>query len=171
MGPRRVERDEIKAFLAPELQERYFAREEFEDLPDMVGGGMTQAYYWFRRNQAHADPRALLAQLRATLKRNGFDADSALERAGDSLIDGALPSALMARILGPGRLGISHRQPEAAAVAGVLSDYARHAGVTPRQLENLLTLFAGEKLGGICLAGTPRCTACEVTFCKRLRYR
>ncbi len=43
MGPTRVGRDDIKAFFAPDLQERYFAREEFEDLTSLVGGGMVQA--------------------------------------------------------------------------------------------------------------------------------
>ena len=42
VGPTRRSREEIKAFFAPDMQERFFAREEFEDLPSMVGRGMTQ---------------------------------------------------------------------------------------------------------------------------------
>ena len=29
----------------------------------LVGGGMTQAYYWFRRNQAQRQPAVLLEQV------------------------------------------------------------------------------------------------------------
>ena len=60
MGPRRVGRGEIQAFFAPELSESFYAREEFEDLPDLVGGSMVQAYYWFRRNPYRA-PGELIA--------------------------------------------------------------------------------------------------------------
>ena len=59
-GPTRTAREDIKDFFAPEFQERYFAREEFEDLPDFVGRGMTQAYYLFRRNQVEANPAELI---------------------------------------------------------------------------------------------------------------
>lgn len=51
VGPTRRSRDEIRAFFAPELKERFFALEDFEDLPDVVGGSMSQAHYWFRRSQ------------------------------------------------------------------------------------------------------------------------
>jgi SAM-dependent methyltransferase len=169
MGPRRVDREEIAAFFAPELQERYFAREEFEDLPDIVGGGMTQAYYWFRRNQAHLDPALLLEQVRATLQRHSFDYES-FQSAGRPP-DAALPDGHLARLLGPGRLGISHRQPEPEDARGVLRGFARHAGIGAREVEELLTAFASERLAGICLAGSPLCDRCDVVFCKRLRYR
>jgi SAM-dependent methyltransferase len=171
MGPRRVDREEIQAFFAPDLQERFFAREEFEDLPDLVGGGMTQAYYWFRHNQAYREPRALLDQVRATLKRHGFDHEAAIGKAGNAPVDSGLPAGLMARVLGPGRLGISHRQPDPADLGRVIADWSKHAGVGAREVENLLAIFASDKLGKVCVAGTPKCTECEVRFCKRLRYR
>jgi SAM-dependent methyltransferase len=171
MGPTRVDREAINAFFAPEFQERYFAREEFEDLPDMVGGGMTQAYYWFRRNQAHHRPRELLEQLRATLRRHSFDTEGVLARAGDGALEPALPAEHLARLVGPGRLGISHRVPAPADAAGVVADWARHAGVGPREALNLLTAFASPALGKVCVAGAPRCDHCDVAFCKRLRYR
>lgn len=171
MGPRRVDRDAIKAFFAPELQECYFTREEFEDLPDMVGGGMVQAYYWFRRNLAHRKPAALLEQVRTTLGRHGFDYAAALAAAAGERLDARLPAGLMARILGPGRLGISYRELDAAEVEGALSAWARHAGLEPREVANLLALFASADHAKVCVAGAPRCEQCDVTFCKRLRYR
>ncbi len=171
VGPNRVDREDIKNFFAPELQERFFAREEFEDLPDMVGGGMSQAYYWFRRNQVHQKPAELLEQIHATLKRHGVDAAAMLRAAGDRPVEAELPAGLMARLLGPGRLGITHRLPEPAAVAGILAAWAGQAGVSARQLENLLTIFASDRLGKVCVAGAPRCDQCDVAFCKRLRYR
>lgn len=166
MGPRRVAREDIQAFFAPELQERYFAREEFEDLPDMVGGGMVQAYYWFRRNQAHAQPRELVAQIRRTLARHGVD-PAAAPAAGEP----PLPDDLLARILGPGRLGLSHREPAPGEIGGILADWAGRAGESAAAVGGLLQLFASEHRGKICVAAMPRCDACEVSFCKRLRYR
>jgi SAM-dependent methyltransferase len=144
MGPRRVDREAITAFFAPELQERYFTREEFEDLPDMVGGGMVQAYYWFRRNLAHLKPKVLLEQVRATLRRHGFDYAAALTAAAGERLDARLPAGLMARILGPGRLGISHRELDASEVEGMLSTWARHAGADVREVGALLAVFACE---------------------------
>ncbi|MCK6370838.1 MAG: class I SAM-dependent methyltransferase [Gammaproteobacteria bacterium] len=171
MGPRRVDRDDIKAFFAPELQERFFAREEFEDLPDLVGGGMTQAYYWFRRNLARLEPAALLEQIRSTLARHGVDATAALAAAGAIPIEPGLPAGLLERILGPGRLGIVHRPMGPGEGDAELTAWAGHAGVTPGEVRKLLTLFAGEEHGKICVAAAPRCEQCEVRFCKRLRYR
>ncbi len=171
MGPTRVDREDIRNFFAPELQERFFAREEFEDLPDLVGGGMTQAYYWFRPNLSHQRPAELLGQIRATLQRHGVDVDALLKAASDGPAEGPLPPGLLARLLGPGRLGITHRVPEPGAAAGALAAWAPRAGVTPRYAENLLTVFASAPRGGICVAGAPRCDQCEVSFCKRLRYR
>jgi hypothetical protein len=166
-----VHRDEIKAFFAPELQERFFAQEEFEDLPDMVGGGMTQAYYWFRRNLAHLRPQELLRQIRATLARHGVDSAASLAGAGGKPVEPGLTPGLLERILGPGRLGISHRSMEPGAADGVLATWASHAGVTAGEVRNLLTLFAGEQHAKVCVAGAPKCDQCEVKFCKRLRYR
>jgi hypothetical protein len=165
MGPRRVGRDDIKAFFAPELQERFFAREEFEDLPDMVGGGMTQAYYWFRRNLADLHPQELIAQIRQTLHRHKVDVQ---RFAADAA---AVPAELLARVIGPGRLGISHQLPESRDVPGVLQAWAKRAGEDPQALAQLLGVFAGEKLGNVCNPGAPKCTECEVRYCKRLRYR
>jgi hypothetical protein len=163
MGPTRVERDDLKSFFAPELTERFFAREEFEDLPDMVGGGMTQAYYWFRRNPAHREPGELLRQVEATLARHGVDAT----RAGED----TLSPALLAKLVGPGRLGLSHRVPEPGEAGAVLAAWADRAGLDAARVLRLLTVFASDRLGKICVAGAPRCDACEVRFCKRLRYR
>jgi SAM-dependent methyltransferase len=171
MGPRRVPREDIQAFFAPELQERYFALEEFEDLPDLVGGGMRQACYWFRRSQSHLKPGELLEQIRATLRRHDVDLEKALREAGNGLAAPEVSAELLARILGPGRLGISHRIPEAAEVGGILQSFAAHAAVAPGDLENLFRIFASDRHGKICNAGAPKCTECEVNFCKRLRYR
>lgn len=168
-GPLRVDRDAIKAFFAPELQERFFAREEYEELPDIVGGGMTQAYYWFRRNKAQDHPAALLEQIHTTLANNGTDAAALLREAGDKPIEPALPNGLLARILGPGRLGLSHKLPEPGETAKALAAWAAHAGKSAREIENLLTIFGSEKLGNMCIASAPRCDRCQVVFCKRLR--
>ncbi len=171
MGPRRVDREEILKFFAPDLQLRYFAREEFEDLPDMVGGGMAQAYYWFRRNQSWRQPATLLQDIRATLKRHAYDYEAALGRDGESEPDGELAPDLMARVLGPGRLGIAHRKPPPAEIEDVLARWAQHAGVSTRAFRNLLTVFASDRHGRVCIAGAPKCGECDVHFCKRLRYR
>lgn len=165
MGPRRIARDDIKAFFAPELQERFFAREEFEDLPDVVGGGMTQAYYWFRRNLAELHPQELIAQVEKTLQRHKVDVQRCSAEAG------TVPVELLARVLGSGRLGISHHVPDPGEVGDVLQAWASRAGEDPQSVRQLLAVFAGEKLGNICNAGAPKCTECEVRFCKRLRYR
>jgi hypothetical protein len=82
-----------------------------------------------------------------------------------------LVPGLLARVLGPGRLGITHRVPEPGAVADILAAWAKHAGVSARQAENLITVFASDRHARICVAGSPRCDQCDVTFCKRLRYR
>jgi hypothetical protein len=162
MGPRRVSRADIEAFFAPELQMRFFALEEFEDLPDMVGGGMSQAYYWFRRNQAHFRPADLIAQIRATLGRHSVDPRT---RADDTVSD-----ELLARIVGPGRFGISHRALTADEALPVLRAWAERAGQPPAEVESLIRVFASEKLGNLCTA-SPKCGECDVRICKRLRYR
>lgn len=171
MGPRRVGREEIRDFFAPDLLERFFAVEEFEDLPDMVGGGMTQAYYWFQRNRAWEQPGELLDQVRRTLERHRVDHEAQLKRTGDGPLEGGLDPVHLARILGPGRLGIAHRQPEPGKATQVLADWARHAGIPARQAENLLTLFGHDAHAKVCTAGAPRCNECDVPICKRLRYR
>jgi len=163
MGPTRVGRDDIKAFFAPELQERFFAAEEFEDLPDMVGGGMTQAYYWFRPNPSYYQPAELVRQMESTLARHGVDpAAGPVE---------TLAPALLAKIVGPGRLGIVHREPEPGAAEAVLLAWAERGGLDPRDVARLVTVFGSEALGKVCVAAAPRCDRCDVAFCKRLRYR
>jgi len=159
VGPTRRSREEIKDFFAPEFQERFFAREEFEDLPKMVGGGMSQAYYWFRRNQAHWQPAELVAQVRSTLQRHGQETEP------EDLAE--VPDDLLARYIGPGRLGISHRVPDAAEAAVCLSEWASAAGPGA---EAVLRWFASDQSGGLC-GENPRCNECDVHFCKRLRYR
>jgi cyclopropane fatty-acyl-phospholipid synthase-like methyltransferase len=49
LGPRRASREAINAFFAPELVEQKFDFEEYDGLPESVGGSMAQAYYWFTR--------------------------------------------------------------------------------------------------------------------------
>ena len=48
-GPTRASRQAINDFFAPELQEQKFEFEEYDGLPESVGGTMAQAYYWFKR--------------------------------------------------------------------------------------------------------------------------
>jgi len=170
MGPRRVARDAIKTFFAPELQERFFAREEFEDLTSQVGGGMVQAYYWFRVNQAHADPQGLLRQIEVTLQANQFDYATVLAEAADSPVTSDVTREELAVILGPGRLGVCHVEPNADEVSGVMKTLAHNAGVEPVYLENLLRLFADTEHAGICKRDA-RCSVCKVEYCKRLRQR
>lgn len=171
MGPRRVSRDEIKSFFAPDLQERYFSREEFEDLTDLVGGGMTQAYYWFRRNQAQRQPAVLLEQVRATLARHKIDAAGLIAAAGDRPVTAGLAAPdLLSRLIGPGRLGISHQVLEPAAAEKRMQEWSGQAGVDPHHVVQLFRLFMSAEHGDIC-GPNPKCTQCEVRFCKRLRYR
>jgi len=49
VGPHRASREEVNAFFAPELVEHKFTFEEYDGLPESVGGTMAQAYYWFRK--------------------------------------------------------------------------------------------------------------------------
>jgi SAM-dependent methyltransferase len=160
MGPTRVSRDAIKKFFAPELTERYFAREEFDDLPDMVGGGMSQAYYWFRRSPANLDPAGLIEQIKKTLDRHGVEV----------LTDTKVADELLSRVIGPGRLGLLYRRPEPDEVTEVVNQFADRADVGAAELANLLAVFAAEQHGNICTAN-PKCHECEVTYCKRLRNR
>lgn len=171
MGPRRVAREEILAFFAPDLQERFFAREEFEDLPDIVGGGMVQAVYWLRRNRAWSHPAELLEQLRATFARHGVDVNAALAAAGDGPVKARLAAPdLLARIAGPGRLGLSHRPVSPAEAEALVRSWADQEGEDPLAVINLLTMFASTDFGDLC--GTaPKCPKCSVRSCKRLRYR
>lgn len=161
MGPRRVGREEIQRFFAPQLQEWLFAREEFEDLPDMVGGEMAQAYYWFRRNPAWLDPAGLLAQLAATQR--------ALAGQATGTATGVDPG-LLARIIGPGRLGLASVTPDAGELEAALAPWAAAAGRPVAELLGLLQRFADPAEGGPC-TGNPRCADCGVSYCKRQRRR
>ncbi len=165
MGPTRKSRDDIKAFFAPELQERFFAIEHFESLPTLVGGGMAQAYYWFRPNLAWRDAAGLLTQIRATLAANDVFVDALGEGAGAAVSD-----ELLAAILGPGRLGLRHTVPELATLPEIIAELAAQAGEPESQVERLLRVFADADAGNICTRDA-RCTVCQVSYCKRQRYR
>ena len=166
MGPTRRSRDEIKAFFAPEFHERYFAIEHFESLPTMVGGGMAQAIYWFRRNKAWHDPAGLLEQIRATLAANDKDTDALLAEADSVTVD----DELLAAILGPGRLGMRHVAPTPDEIPEVIAEIAAGAGADADDVRRLLTVFASADLGAICTVDA-RCSDCSVGYCKRLRQR
>lgn len=170
MGPRRVDRESIRDFFAPELQERYFAAEEFEDLPDLVGRGMRQAYYWFRRNQADARPAEMLGQIEATLSRHEVDFAGMIAAAGDATLDSAVDEELLALIVGPGRLGLVQRPPTGTDIGDIVAKFAERAGKSTRYVDNLLRVFASEKHGNLCLTNA-RCPECDVQYCKRLRQR
>jgi len=171
MGPLRTSREDLLKFFAPELQERFFAREEFEDLPDLVGGGMSQAYYWFRRNRAHSQPQELIDQVRATFRRNQVDVDAVLAAAGNGPVKARVASMdLLARLVGPGRLGLNHAPLSPGDADALVKSWSELAGLDPRQIANLLTLFTSSEHGDICGA-VPKCGQCEVHVCKRLRYR
>ncbi|MDH5255270.1 MAG: class I SAM-dependent methyltransferase [Gammaproteobacteria bacterium] len=171
MGPLRVAREEILQFFAPDLQERFFAREEFEDLPDLVGGGMSQAYFWLRRNRAHSHPGELIDQVRATFRRNRVDVDAVLATAGAAPVKAKVAATdLLARLVGPGRFGISHVPVSPGDADALLEAWAARAGQDPRMVANLFTLFTSSDHGDLC--GTvPKCGQCDVRTCKRLRYR
>ena len=166
MGPTRRSREEIKQFFAPEFVERYFAIEHFESLPTMVGGGMAQAIYWFRPNKAWGDPAGLLEQIRATLTAQGKDVTELAAQADSVTID----QDLLAAILGPGRLGLRHELPAGDDIPAVVAELADRAGAQADEVQRLLTVFASEELGGICMIDA-RCGDCAVEYCKRLRQR
>jgi len=170
VGPTRVSRADINAFFAPDLQERFFAAEEFEDLPAMVGGGMRQAYYWFRRNQADRHPAQLIEQIEATLQKHGVDFTGLIAAAGDAPLPADVDDDLITTILGPGRLGITHIVPETVDIEASLAGFAKKAGRDARYVENLLRVFASTAHGNVCISSA-RCAECGVAFCKRLRYR
>ncbi|MGI9263912.1 MAG: class I SAM-dependent methyltransferase, partial [Gammaproteobacteria bacterium] len=172
MGPTRVDRKDIKAFFAPDLQERFFAREEFEDLTSLVGGGMVQAYYWFRHNQAWEQPAELIGQIEQTLAKHDVDftklARGLVESSG--LVESEVTDELLAIMFGPGRFGYCHLQPDVAELPGLLKELAERAGKEPAYVESLLRIFGDQNLSNICIPDA-RCDVCEVSFCKRLRYR
>ncbi|MEC9375914.1 MAG: class I SAM-dependent methyltransferase [Pseudomonadota bacterium] len=165
MGPTRVDRKEIKSFFAPELQERFFAREEFEDLTSMVGGGMVQAYYWFRPNQAYHQPTKLLEQIESSLSRHNIDFENLIK----TNIPNDVSDDLLKVMLGPGRFGIHHEEISDSQIAEILMKFASSAGRKVEHVEKLLKIFASEDAGSIC-SENARCDVCDVSFCKRLRY-
>ena len=170
LGPTRVSREDIKIFFAPELQERFFAREEFEDLTSLVGGGMVQAYYWFRRNQAWEQPAKLIAQIEATLEKNNVDVSALIAAADGGQVAAKVSDEQFAVMFGPGRFGYRHVIPEESEVQDLITDLASRSANTADYIENLLRIFADKELSNICIADA-RCDVCEVGFCKRLRYR
>ena len=170
MGPTRVARADIKSFFAPELQERFFAREEFEDLTSLVGGGMVQAYYWFRPNQAYLQPVELLAQIRNTLEKHDIDYAAMIAAAGDSAVESAVTDELICTMLGPGRFGLHHVQPDPNEADQILEKFAGSSGESVTYIKNLLRIFGDSELANICIPDA-RCDVCSVNFCKRLRYR
>lgn len=171
MGPLRVGREDILDFFAPDLQERFYAREEFEDLPDLVGGGMSQAYYWLRRNRAHSHPQEMLDQIRATFRRNKVDVEAVLAAAGNAPVKARVAATdLLAKLVGPGRLGLSHVMVSPGEADVLLKDWAGRAGLDPLQVSNLLMVFTSSEHGDLCGA-VPKCGQCAVRTCKRLRYR
>jgi SAM-dependent methyltransferase len=170
LGPTRRSRDQIKAFFAPELQERFFAREEFEDLTSLVGGGMVQAYYWLQPNQAYLRPKQLLEQIRSTLQQNGVEFEKLLAESGTTNPAPGVSDELLAIMLGPGRFGLHHVQPESVEIPAIIAELASRAGESPAQVEKLLRIFAATEIANICIANA-RCDVCSVNFCKRLRYR
>ncbi len=167
VGPTRTSREDIKAFFAPDLQERFFAREEFEDLPAMVGHGMTQAYYLFRRNLAEFRPTELMEQINATLASHDIDADALI---ASGKIPADVSAEQLTRIVGPGRLGISHVVPAASEADGIFRKWAQRNSVDAGQAAALLQLLASESQGNVCTSAA-KCTECAVKFCKRQRYR
>jgi SAM-dependent methyltransferase len=170
VGPNRASREEIKDFFAPEMIERYFAVEEIEDLPWFVGAGLSQATLWFKRNNTICKPTELVAQIKSTLSKNSVDFDALISAAGDGLVEAELMPHMMARIAGPGRLGVSHTNLKRDETGSVLAAWAERAGENAHYIENLLRVFASKDHGKIC-TDMPNCEECEVVFCKRLRNK
>lgn len=160
VGPTRVSREDIKNFFAPELQERLFGSELFESLPSMVGGGMTQAYYWFKPNMTWHRSSELLQQIQDTLTKNDASVSA----------DAEVPDELLSKLLGPGRLGVRHVDPQPDEIAGIIAELAEHAGTSGEDVGQLLQTFASAEHGNVCIANS-RCDVCHVDFCKRRRYR
>ncbi len=163
-GPNRASREEIKDFFAPELTERYFAVEERGDLPWFVGGGLSQATLWFMPNDSVRKPAELVSQIKSTLEKQGVDYESAIREAGDGLVEAELTSHLMARIVGPGRLGMSQTILKRDEGSMVISSWAERSGEDAHYIENLLRVFGSKDHGKVC-TDIPNCDVCEVRFC------
>jgi hypothetical protein len=132
---------------------------------------MSQAYFWLRRNRAHSHPRELIDQVRATFQRNKVDVDAVLAAAGDAPVKAKVAATdLLAKLVGPGRLGITHTPVSPGDADARLKSWAERAGQNPRTVANLFTMFTSTEHGDLCGA-VPKCGQCEVRICKRLRYR
>jgi hypothetical protein len=126
----------------------------------MVGGGMTQAYYWFRPNMAWHRSSELLQQIQDTLTKNDASVSA----------DAEVPDELLSKLLGPGRLGVRHVDPQPDEIAGIIAELAERAGTSGEEVGRLLRTFASAEHGNVCIANS-RCDVCHVDFCKRRRYR
>jgi hypothetical protein len=115
---------------------------------------------------AESHPTELIEQVKATLKRHDVDFEAMLADAASADV----PDELLACIVGPGRLGISHRIPAPVDAAEKLVAWAQRTDQDADYVKNLLRVFAAEKLGNVCIHNA-KCTECDVNFCKRLRYR
>jgi len=170
VGPNRRSREELKGFFAPDLREKYFAVEEIEDLPIFTGGTLSQATFWFQRNQSFHQPDGLIDQIKATLKKKEVDFDAMIAEAGEGLVSAALPTNLLARVVGPGRLGMELSVPMREEGPRIIHDWAKRAGHDGHMTENLLRIFAAKEHGGLC-NDVPQCKECDVMFCKNKRER
>jgi len=167
VGPTRTSREDIRDFFAPELRERFFALEEFGGLPEMVGGSMAQAYYWFRRSAADLEPGKLLAQVRQTLEKHDVDVGAALQAIGKAGGGAALPREVLA-VGEAGRLGIFHRALEPEQARASFAAWAARTGEDPGTVRALLQAFGSPEHGNVC-TNNPRCTECEVRLCNHWR--
>ena len=170
VGPNRASREETKDFFAPEMIERYFAVEERGDLPWFVGGGMSMATVWFIPNYSVRKPAELVSQIKSTLDKQGFDYESAISEAGDGLAEANLMPHLMARIVGPGRLGMSQTILKRDEASAVISSWAKQSGEDAHYMENLLRVFGSKDHGKVC-TDMPNCDVCQVSFCSKLRLK
>ena len=100
------------------------------------------------------------------MKRHDVDVAAAIEDADNADVT----DELLAWIVGPGRLGISHRIPAPADAADKLAAWMQRTGQDADYVSKLLRVFASEDHGNICIRNA-KCTECNVNFCKRLRYR
>jgi hypothetical protein len=168
VGPNRASREEIADFFAPELTERYFAVEERGDLPWFAGGQMAMATVWFTPNYSVRQPAELVSQIKSTLNKQGFDYESAISEAGDGLAEADLMPHLMARIVGPGRLRMSHTVLKRDEASMAISSWAERSGEDAHYVENLLRVFGSKEHGKVC-TDMPNCDVCEVSFCFKKR--
>ena len=109
--------------------------------------------------------------MRATFRRNKVDVDAVLAAAGAAPVKAKVAATdLLARLLGPGRFGLSHAPISPGDADALVKSWSAQAGLDPRQVANLFTLFTSSEHGDLCGA-VPKCSQCEVHICKRLRYR